>query len=521
MARDLRVRVRLQADTKDAVQGVGAFRTGFSSMLATVGKFTLVGTAVAVAVGKIVGKFNEWIEAANKQEDAISGLNAQLSKFGSEASGISAALQEQASALQNVTRFGDEATIAAQAQLAVFANSEETIKGLTVATQDFATAQGVDLVTASKLIGKTLGSSTNALVRYGIEIEGAAGSTERANSIVNAISDLFGGRATEAAKTYSGALEQLANAQGDVAESFGQMISSSQTVIDAQRELAQETALFNSELDKSPGFMARVVTAWIDLKILLVDTARVFNGIQEQQFESVAAIRQRAKEEQSLANFARLDALERQEQEKEFQRVLDASIAKQKEMTALLKARDEALAAGGVRTRDEIEKNIAKTQEQIEIIETLRDIGDISQAQFIEATKELSTEQAALNAVLNGSVATVAEYKAALLTANDGVVDFGNSTVFAREGLESLGGGFDEAGARAGRFGETVGNLQSRLDGAVSSAARLTAATGGGGVRARDSRNQGAVDQALAAGNRITQGGTRIAVRGGGTRLIG
>ena len=97
-------------------------------------------------------------------------------------------LKEQAQELQKVTLFGDEQTIAAQSMLATMGLEEEAIKRLTPLIQDMATAKGMDLVAAADLVAKSVGSSTNALSRYGIQIEGAVGSSDRLDSAVEALS---------------------------------------------------------------------------------------------------------------------------------------------------------------------------------------------------------------------------------------------------------------------------------------------------------------------------------------------
>jgi len=521
VARDLRVKVRLQADTKDAQRNVNRFRSSFSSLTSTVAKFAIGATAVGFVVGKVVAQFNEWISAANEQEDAIAALDAQLSSLGPASEGVSKALQEQASALQATTRFGDEATIAAQTQLTVFAKSETELKSLTIATQDFATAQRISLVSAAQLLGKTLGSSTNALIRYGIEVDGAAGSTDRAQSIVGAISTLFAGRATAAAETYAGALEQIANAQGDTDEAFGEMITSSETLLNAQQELAREINLFNQELDRSPGFIASVVTGWTNLKILLIDTARVFNGIQEQQFESIDLIRQRAKVEQSLAEFRRLDAREQAAEEKAFQAILDQRLAKEKELSALLIQRDSALSAAGVRTRQELEASLESVEDQLEIITTLGDLGQLSFAQVEEGARKLRIEQEALTAVLDGTATSVDAYKRGLSDTTDKLGDFDAASREAGNGIRDFGDGLESEGARVREFRDTVDGARRSVDELNSAAARGSFGNGNSaGIVSRDRRNQGFVDRAVASGLRPILGGTRIRGAGGGSRLV-
>tara|TARA_R100000655_G_scaffold53675_1_gene91639 strand:+ start:736 stop:2511 length:1776 start_codon:yes stop_codon:yes gene_type:complete len=133
-------------------------------------------------------------------------------------------LTAQARELQKVTIFGDEETIAAQSMLASMGLEEEAIKRLTPLIQDMATAKGMNLSAAADLVAKSVGSSTNALSRYGIQIEGEVGSTERLNSAVEALSGQFKGQAKAAAKAGAGGLKQLQNRFGDLMEQVGAML---------------------------------------------------------------------------------------------------------------------------------------------------------------------------------------------------------------------------------------------------------------------------------------------------------
>jgi hypothetical protein len=61
--------------------------------------------------------------------------------------------------------------------------------------------------------------------RYGIEVVGAVGSTERLESLTNNVAKLFGGQAKAQADTMTGALEQMKNALGDVGEQIGSSLA--------------------------------------------------------------------------------------------------------------------------------------------------------------------------------------------------------------------------------------------------------------------------------------------------------
>lgn len=462
MARDLRVKVRLTADTKQATTSVNRFKTSFGSLRSAMTGFAVTAAVVGVAIGKLVSQVNKWVAAANVQEDAISGLNAQLAKFGPIAGTVSQALQEQASALQLVTRFGDEVTIAAQAQLAVFAKSGEGIKALTVASQDFATAQGIDLVSAAKLLGKTLGSSTNALIRYGIEVEGAAGSSERLESLTSNIATLFSGRAREAAETYAGVLERVSNAQGDLAEKMGGTITNSEDLTFAQKNLAFGLEKLNAELDTTPGLIARVNTGWVNLKAITVAALIAFNNLGKSQ----AQIAIDAKE---VAAALKQEAVVMETAEQKAKRLAAASVELVASQNAIIEAAGKVTAALGETTSVELSNQIFDIT-----------LGLKAQAEILG---ENSDEYVRLERVATEKIALL---KDRVLSLRDGLGDLKAETEGTVSEFEALGDGFDFASDRATNFGSSVDSLRGKLDGAIGAATRLNSATGSGGTRARD-----------------------------------
>jgi len=174
-------------------------------------KMLLVSFAASVFTGSI-GKL---ALLSGEQEKAEKRLSQAIG-------GTSQSLLDQASALQAVTVFGDEQIIGVQASLAQYVREEDKLKQLTAATLDFATAKGMDLKSASELVGKSLGSSTNALQRYGINVVGAVGSQERFNMAMEGLTkDGIAGQASAEAETFAGQMAQTKNVLGDVGELLG------------------------------------------------------------------------------------------------------------------------------------------------------------------------------------------------------------------------------------------------------------------------------------------------------------
>ena len=173
---------------------------------------------VSFALGLITKLTSSLTKKYMEQEKAVKKLEAAVGKN-------TKGLINQAAALQQVTIFGDEVIINAQALIGAYISDEQHLKAATEATLDLASAKGMDLAAAADLVGKSLGSSTNALSRYGVEVQGVKGSTERVESLTRNVAKLFGGQAAAETRTLTGALEQMKNALGDTNELLGQSVA--------------------------------------------------------------------------------------------------------------------------------------------------------------------------------------------------------------------------------------------------------------------------------------------------------
>ena len=163
------------------------------------------------SVGKLTNLFGIQEQAEKKLETAIGRHSRALLAF--------------ASAQQQVTTFGDEEIINAMSLVGAYTENEKAIARITQASMDLAQAKGMDLNSAVDLVSKSIFSSTNALSRYGIEVKGTTGSTERLEVAVKNISDLYGGQAKASTETFLGSMKDLSDAVGDTGEAFGAVLA--------------------------------------------------------------------------------------------------------------------------------------------------------------------------------------------------------------------------------------------------------------------------------------------------------
>ena len=163
--------------------------------------------------------FVNFVRKAGEQEDSVRRLAMVFGGDGARA------LDKYSSELQKTTVFGDESTNVLMSQIGAFGANVEQTKQLTKATMDLAAGLNLDLNTAGLLVAKTIGSSTDALTRYGVGAQGATEKNQKIANVVASVETKFGGLAETLGKTTSGQLAQASNAFGDAAEQIGQVLA--------------------------------------------------------------------------------------------------------------------------------------------------------------------------------------------------------------------------------------------------------------------------------------------------------
>lgn len=232
----------------------------------------------ALTTGAAISQFKEAEEATNK-------LNQTLINNGIYTKALSEDYDKMANDLQAVTTFEDDAIKAAQASMQAYLGQTKITKELMQATLDLAAAKHIDLASAAEMVGKSIGTQTNALARQGIELDKNATSSQKMAIIVQSLGDKFGGQA-EAATKGLGAMEQTKNVVGNLLELIGEkfapfVIRGAQAVTALAQELANsETFVFALEFSLQLLAKTFVVLKYavIALKDILVD---VFEGLAQ------------------------------------------------------------------------------------------------------------------------------------------------------------------------------------------------------------------------------------------------
>ncbi len=182
---------------------------------------------ITAVIGGTIIALRKSLTLFAEQDRAERALTATFNKLGVAGEEATKKFTEFASAQQQITKFGDETIISAASLLQSLSGlTEQGLEEATLATLNLASAQKIDLESAARLVGKTIGTTTDALSRYIGEsgLKGVTDSSQRAAILVGKLNEKFGGFAAEEGKSAVGQLANFSNALGDVQEEIGRAV---------------------------------------------------------------------------------------------------------------------------------------------------------------------------------------------------------------------------------------------------------------------------------------------------------
>lgn len=282
MASNDKITLDLDIDASKADKSLEKFKKDTQGTLSSIEKgfFFLkaaAGAAAAVFAGKaIVNGIKEITKAASDEQDAIQRLNTSLQLSGKYSEKASLDFQNFASNMERTTKFASEAILENGALIQSMARlSEDGLEKATKAAADLSVALGIDLQTASKLVGKAALGNVDAFKKYGIGIKEGKDKTETFANALAVLNSRFGGAAAAQVQTFSGAIHQLGNAYDDVFKAIGRIIVNNPTLIKAIQiitglfnkleDLVDDNAdMFSELLSATIKFVARGVPLFVD-----------------------------------------------------------------------------------------------------------------------------------------------------------------------------------------------------------------------------------------------------------------
>lgn len=239
-------------------------------------RFRLLAVAAFAAVGAAIAKS---VAAYEEEERAVNSLNQALLNQGIYTAELSKKYQDLASELEKSTRFESEAILSSQALLQSYLGQTQVTEGLIKATMNLAQAKGIDLRSAADLVGKSIGTSTNALQRQGIELGNAKTKTEKLTAVTEALNQKFGGQA-EAAIRGQESSRRLAVEMDNLQKKVGSVFAPAVQL--ASKELVKfiETAITSTgAFDLLKASVVGTFAIWFEFKRILGSISVTLQGL--------------------------------------------------------------------------------------------------------------------------------------------------------------------------------------------------------------------------------------------------
>ena len=225
---DRKIEIEILAKGKPAEKGIDSVKKKTKQLDTQVEnsgkKMTASWVKVGVAVAGLTLAFKKLSDAYAVQLKAEIALQNAL-RINARAGDASLNMwKEYASALQDVTLYGDEATLQQIALIKTMGLSDEQTKKVIETAMDYATAFGKDLPSAVRELTMTLSGQIGTIKRTIPAIGDYTKEQLQAGVVIDAVADKVRGQAQAIADTPWGKSQQLANSFGDEMERLGQAV---------------------------------------------------------------------------------------------------------------------------------------------------------------------------------------------------------------------------------------------------------------------------------------------------------
>lgn len=179
-------------------------------------KVAIAGLATGLGAAATIGL--DFARAAADEEQGVVRMQQAFRNAGVEITETwSKAIEDNIALMEKSTAFSDgEMRDALSMLIASTGDAEEGYNRLSFA-QDLARGTGMDLVTASKLLGKLTDENVNVLKRYGVTVKDGA----EASDVLAAVQQKFGGQAAAFAETATGKWQIFNNQVDNLKEDMG------------------------------------------------------------------------------------------------------------------------------------------------------------------------------------------------------------------------------------------------------------------------------------------------------------
>ena len=196
-----------------------ASATGFAAATLSIDGFK---QGIQAAYEFARSSLQEW----SKQEDAYRRLGVALSSAGLAAPSVTEQMIGLGESFAKTTTYSDDLLQEMEVLLVQVGRvAPDQMRAALQASTDLASGLGIDLRTATLLVGKAFAGETGTLARYGVVLDETRVKAEGAGYVIDQLEQKFGGQAAAAVTTLSGQVAQAGKSWDEFKEAIGRAVA--------------------------------------------------------------------------------------------------------------------------------------------------------------------------------------------------------------------------------------------------------------------------------------------------------
>ncbi len=211
---------RTEAAASKAATGLDKAGTSATKAGTALSQLSTKGAAVGAALTSVVTAFASFGKMAAESETHWARLQAAVEATGASYEDFAGQIKVASDAAMQMG-FDDEDAADSIAKITTITGDATQALDLLGLSMDVARARGMDLASASQLVGRVAAGNTGILARYGIVVEEGATATEA----LAAMQERFSGQAEAYASTTQGSLDRLSVSFQNAGEAVGEFVN--------------------------------------------------------------------------------------------------------------------------------------------------------------------------------------------------------------------------------------------------------------------------------------------------------
>jgi hypothetical protein len=232
-----------------------------------------IASSVLGAFGSLKSAIADGISEAMEYEKQNQRLANSLALSGNYSQEAMKDLQDFTSAMEEKIGVDDAAIAKNLALLSSLTRLDsEGLKRAQSAAADLSTALGVDLDTATNLVGKAINGNVEALARYGIKIKSTGDATKDGALALQEIEKRFGGAAAASQKGFGAALTKAQNAVGNLFQTIGSIITQNPVFVAIFDAVTNAVKKFTQFLEENSSTIQQIIATIIEFFLRFAQT---------------------------------------------------------------------------------------------------------------------------------------------------------------------------------------------------------------------------------------------------------